>query len=138
LLTYHQEIGRILLRSHPYYFLGHVPCRSISFIAIIVRAVADECRVVYTHEPLQLSPIPQPIKSHFTVGDERTPRASRCTDALTTPCPIPHPHPHPASHPDCSSEHGDNKEAVVWCTLSLLLGIPKLASLASWVMQAKV
>jgi len=53
----------------PYYFLGRVPCRSVSFVAIVVGAVAYERRVVYTREPLQLSPVPQPIKPHFTVDD---------------------------------------------------------------------
>ena len=79
-----------------------------------------------------------PTKRRPTIGDERTPRASRCTSALITPRRTPRPRPHPASRPDRGSEHGDDQEAVVGCTLSFLLRVPELASLASRVVQAEV
>jgi len=77
-----------------------------------------------------------PTKRKATPGDERTPRASR-TSALITPRPTPRPRPHPASRPGRSSEHGDDQETVVGCTLSFLLRVPELASLASRVVQAE-
>lgn len=41
----------------PYYLLGRVPCRSVSFVAIVVGAVAYERRIVYTREPYSNSPV---------------------------------------------------------------------------------
>src|SRR6266581_4613110 len=41
----------------PYYLLGRVPCRSVSFVAIVVGAVAYERRIVYTREPYCNSPV---------------------------------------------------------------------------------
>ena len=83
-----------------------------------------------------------PTKRRSSLGDERTPRASRCTNqALITPRPTPRPRPHPASRPDrsSSSEPSNDQEAVVvGCTLSFLLRVPELASLASRVVQAEV
>ena len=35
----------------PYYFLGRVPCRSVSLVAVVVGAVEYESRIVYTREP---------------------------------------------------------------------------------------
>lgn len=79
-----------------------------------------------------------PTKRRPNLGDERTPRASRCAGALITPRPTPHPRPHPASRPDRSSEHSNDQEAVVGCTLSFLLRVPELASLASRVVHAEL
>jgi hypothetical protein len=81
-----------------------------------------------------------PTKRRSNLGDERTPRASNCTNALITPRPTPRPHLRPASRPDRSSSNGpsNDQEAVVGCTLSFLLRVPELASLASRVVQAEV
>ena len=81
-----------------------------------------------------------PTKRRSSLGDERTPRASRCTHALTliTPRPTPRPRPRPASRPDRgSSEPSNDQGAVVGCTISFLLRVPELASLASRVVQAE-
>ena len=81
-----------------------------------------------------------PTKRRRILSDERTPRASSRTSALVTPRPAPRPRPHlTSSRPDHrSGEHGDEREAaVVGCTLSFLLRVPELASLASRVVQAE-
>jgi len=52
----------------PYYLLGRVPCRSVSFVAIVVGAVAYERRIVYTREPHYLYAVPH-TNAHSTVDD---------------------------------------------------------------------
>jgi len=70
-----------------------------------------------------------------TSGDECTPRLSRHATNLTTPRPRPRPAPAPRLHPD---GHDDDKDAVIGCTLSFLLRVPELVTLASRVVQAEV
>ncbi|KAH9965767.1 hypothetical protein BC827DRAFT_765887 [Russula dissimulans] len=70
-----------------------------------------------------------------TSGDERTPRLSRHASNLTTPRPRPRPAPASRLHPD---RHKDDKDAMIGCTLSFLLRVPELITLASRVVQAEV
>ncbi len=73
-----------------------------------------------------------PTKQRPNPSDDRTPRSSHCTSVLTTPRPRPRSGrgPHPSPLLDRSSHDGE-KDAVVGCTLSFLLRVPELASLAS-------
>ena len=75
--------------------------------------------------PTKRRPTPGP-------GNESTPRVSRRTSGLSTP----RPQPHPASRVEPSG-HRDEKEAVIGCTLSFLLRVPELATLARRVVQAE-
>ncbi|KAI0303920.1 hypothetical protein BC826DRAFT_200777 [Russula brevipes] len=68
--------------------------------------------------------------------DDNTPRLSRRTSALATPRARLPPRPRPPSRPD-HGEQSDEKDAVVGCTLSFLLRVPELATLASRVVQAE-
>jgi len=77
-----------------------------------------------------------PIKLRPTPDDERTPRLSRRNGALVTPHRRPHRRPNPALRLDRRG-HGDENEAVVGCTLSFLLRVPELASLATRVVQVE-
>ncbi len=80
-----------------------------------------------------------PTKQRPNPSDDRTPRSSHCTSVLTTPRPRPRSGrgPHPSPLLDRSSHDGE-KDAVVGCTLSFLLRVPELASLASRVVRAEV
>ena len=51
----------------PYYFLGRVPCRSVSLVAIVVGATAYERRVLYIRESHYLWQYH--AIAHFTVDD---------------------------------------------------------------------
>jgi hypothetical protein len=77
-----------------------------------------------------------PTKQRPTPDDERTPRLSRRNGALIAPHLRPHLRSHPASRLDRRG-HSDESEAVVGCTLSFLLRVPELASLASRVVQVE-
>jgi hypothetical protein len=68
--------------------------------------------------------------------DDNTPRLSRRTSALVTPRARLPPRPRPPSRPD-HSEQSDEKDTVVGCTLSFLLRVPELATLATRVVQAE-
>ncbi|KAI0254872.1 hypothetical protein BJV78DRAFT_1183480 [Lactifluus subvellereus] len=73
-----------------------------------------------------------PTKRKLTPCNERTPRVSRRTSGLSTP--------RPRSHPASCAEHSghrDEKQAVIGCTLSFLLRVPELATLARRVVQAE-
>jgi hypothetical protein len=74
-----------------------------------------------------------PTKQRPTPHNERTPHLLRRTSALSTPRPRSH---NPASHVEHSAHH-DEKEAVIGCTLSFLLRVPDLATLARRVVQAE-
>lgn len=52
----------------PHYFLGRVPCRSVSLVAIVVGAAAYERRIVYTRE-LYCLPISTTPNPRYTVDD---------------------------------------------------------------------
>ncbi|KAI9513232.1 hypothetical protein F5148DRAFT_1157141 [Russula earlei] len=73
-----------------------------------------------------------PTKKRRTSDDERTPRLPCRASNLTTPraraCPTLH---------LPGRERRDEKEAVIGCTLSFLLRVPELATLASRVVQAE-
>ncbi|KAI9447872.1 hypothetical protein H4582DRAFT_34993 [Lactarius indigo] len=73
-----------------------------------------------------------PTKQSPTTFDERTPRLRRRGDALCTPRP-------PSRHTSCVGRPGfcDEARAVVGCTLSFLLRVPELATLARRVVEAE-
>ena len=87
----------------PHYFLGRVPCRSISLVAVVVGATAYEKRVVYIREPYYLpshGTTPNfavqwmmeraPSSAHFALARVRISRRAkrvRIGTVLVTPTP---------------------------------------------------